>query len=70
MPNSSNSAAQQKHKTPAQHQSNSHPETTKHVKPGVADERSSKAFEKGHDARTGQDKDGNEEQAKHAGKRG
>jgi len=48
-------------------QSTSHPETQKHVPAGVPDARSSKAIGKSGDARTGQDKDGNEEQAKKRG---
>ena len=45
-------------------QVDTHPETKKHVRVGVADESSSKAAGKERDGRTGQDKDGNEENAK------
>lgn len=52
-------------KQPAQ-QANVHPETQHPVKPGVADDSSSKAKpnQKQHDARTGHDKDGNDQQAR------
>ena len=46
-----------------------HPETKKHVKPGVSDHGSSKAISKSRDGRTGQDKDGNEEHSKLRGDR-
>jgi len=49
--------------TPPQ-QVDTHPETKKHVKVGVADDKSSKAASKEPDGRTAQDKDGNEEQSK------
>jgi hypothetical protein len=54
-------------KSAEQEQSTSHPETKKHVSAGAPDARSSKAAGKNRDARTGHDKDGNEEQAKARG---
>lgn len=51
-------------KASPQEQSTTHPETTKHVKPGVPDAASSKASGKPRDGRTGQDKDGNEQHPK------
>ncbi len=53
-------------KPPVKERATSHPETTKHVKPGVADDASSKATSKTPDARNGQDKDGNEQHPKTA----
>lgn len=51
---------------PPEQQSTTHPETTTQVRPGVADAHSSKATGKERDARTGQDKDGNEQHPKAA----
>jgi len=53
-------------KPPLKEQETTHPETTKHVRPGVADDASSKASGKASDARSGQDKDGNEQHPKAA----
>lgn len=51
-------------KAPQQESANPQPQMTKHVKPGVADQKSSKAISKTRDPRTPHDKDGNEQQAK------
>lgn len=53
--------------TPPTEQTTTHPETKKHVRPGSADEKSSKAVGSERDARTGHDKDGNEEPRKSPG---
>jgi hypothetical protein len=45
-------------------QATTHPETKKRVRPGVADDQSSKSAGSGDDARSGQDKDGNEQHPK------
>jgi len=53
------------HSKPADpQQATTHPETKKRVRPGVADDHSSKSAGSGDDARTGHDKDGNEQNPK------
>lgn len=49
-------------KPSSKEQTTTHPETAQPVRPGVADSASSKASGKARDARTGHDKDGNEQQ--------
>ena len=53
-------------KPSSKEQSTTHPETTKQVRPGVADQSSSKANGKMRDVRTAHDKDGNEQHPKAA----